>query len=93
MSGRRHPESQQLDAVEEDEAQKTTDHETGKVCRSERCELWMTLCSLGCVSRAVAGGAETLEEAVAELLHLGENCESTDPEARLTPGTGDPTRV
>ena len=32
--------------------------------------------------RAVAGGAETLEEVVAELLHLDENCESTDPEAQ-----------
>lgn len=93
MSGRRHPESQQLDAAEEDEAQKTTDREAGKVCRSESCELWMTLRSLGCVSRAVAGGAGTLEEAVAELLHLGENCESADPEAQLTPGTGDPTHV
>lgn len=66
---------------------------TGKVCRSECCELWMTLCSLGCVIRAVARGAETLEEVVAELLHLDENCEPTDPEVQLIPSTGDPTRT
>lgn len=53
----------------------------------------MTLCGLGCVIRAVARGAETLEEVVAELLHLDENCEPTDPEAQLTPSTGDPTRT
>jgi len=45
------------------------------------------------VIRAVAGGAETLKEVVAELLHLDENCESTDPEAQLTPSTGDPKRT